>query len=155
MPETDQWLITYGENHRDVGNASVYWLAVPLLVVGTVGLLSSVPVPEAFLNISPFLNWGTAFLMATVVYYFIISISLAIGMLPFMLGVAALVSWLNVSQYPLVWISSGLTGGAVLGLWFGQYAKGGLKGIVQDIQLMMIGPVWLLSVLYRRLGIPY
>ena len=155
MPETDQWLIKYGENHRDVGNAGLYWPAVPLLVVGMVGLLWSLPVPEAFINISPFLNWGTTFLMATVVYYFIISVSLAIGMLPFMFGVAALASWLNASQYPLIWVSAGLTGGAVLGLWLGQYGRGGIRAVLQDIQLMMIAPVWLLSVLYRRLGIPY
>ena len=155
MSELDKWLIDYGENHRDVDNAGLYWLAVPLLVVGTVGLLSSLPVPEAFFNISPFLNWGTAFLMAAVVYYFIISVSLAIGMLPFMLGVAALASWMSASQYPLAWVSAGLAGGAVLGLWLGQYARGGIKAVLQDIQLMMIAPVWLLSVLYRRLGIPY
>lgn len=155
MSETDRWLADYGENHRDVDNAALYWPAVPVLVVGTVGLLWSVPVPEAFINISPFLNWGTAFLMAAVVYYFIISVSLAIGMLPFLLGVAALNSWLNVSRYPLLWVSAGLTAGAVIGLWLGQYTKGGVKAVLQDIQLMMIAPAWLLSNLYRRLGIPY
>jgi hypothetical protein len=155
VSETDRWLADYGENHRDVGNAALYWLSVPLLVVGTVGLLWSVPVPEAFYDISPFLNWATAFLMSTVIYYFIISVSLAIGMLPFLFGVAALVSWLSVSQYPLIWVATGLTSGAVIGLWLGQYAKGGIRAVLQDIQLMMIAPVWLLSVLYRRLGIPY
>ena len=155
VPETDQWLIDYGESHRDVGYASLYWLAVPLLVVGTVGLLASLPVPEAFFNISPFLNWGTTFLMSAVVYYFILSISLAIGMLPFLFAVAALTSWLSLSQYPLIWLSAGLAGGAVIGLWLGHYAKGGIRAVLQDIQLMMIAPVWLLSILFRRLGIPY
>ncbi len=155
MSETDRWLIDYGKNHRDVGIAGLYWLAVPLLVVGTVGLFWSMPVPEAFFNISPFLNWGSAFLMATVVYYFIISMSLAIGMLPFMFGIAVLATWLDASAFPLVWVAAGLTGGAVLGLWLGQYARGGIRAVLQDIQLMMIAPVWLLSNLYRRLGIPY
>ena len=155
VPETDRWLIDYGENHCSVDYAGLYWLAVPLLVIGTVGLLWSLPVPEAFFNISPFLNWGTAFLMAAAVYYFIISVSLAIGMLPFMVGVAALASWLEVSQYSLIWVSAGLCSGAVIGLWLGQYAAGGVRAVLQDIQLMMIAPVWLLSVLYRRLGIPF
>lgn len=155
MPESDQWLIDYGENHRDIGRAGLYWLAIPLLVVGIVGLLWSLPVPEAFFNISPFLNWGTAFLMATIVYYFIISVSLAIGMLPFMFGVAALASWLSASQYPLVPVSAGLTGGAVLGLWLGRHGKGGTSAVLRDIQLVMIAPIWLLSILYRRLGIPF
>ncbi len=155
VSETDRWLIDYGEKHRGIDYAGLYWLAVPALVIGTVGLLWSLPVPEAFFRISPFLNWGTTFLMAAVVYYFIISVSLAIGMLPFIVGAAAIASWLEVSQYSLVWVSAGLSIGAVVGLLLGRYAKGGIKAVLQDIQLMMIAPVWLLSVLYRRLGIPY
>ena len=59
-----------------------------MVVLGTVGLLWTLPIPDEFFEISPLLNWGTAFLMAAAVYYFIISVSLAIGMLPFILGVA-------------------------------------------------------------------
>jgi hypothetical protein len=133
----------------------LYWLAVPILIVGTIGLLASLPIPEAFIKISPFLNWGIIFLAVAVVYYFIISTSLAIGMLPFVLGVAKLTSWLKNFDYLLIWISVGLTFIAILGLWLGQYTRGGIRAVLQDIQLLMIAPMWLLSNLYRRLGIPY
>ena len=66
--------------------------SVPMVVLGTVGLLWLLPTPDEFFNISPLLNWGSAFLMVTAVYYFIISVSLAIGMLPFILGVASFFS---------------------------------------------------------------
>ena len=94
MTEIDSWLDHYAEMHDDLTNPAIYWMGVPLVVLGTVGLLWSVPVPDAFLDISPLFNWGTAFLMAAVVYYFIISISLAIGMLPFVVGLAAVQMWL-------------------------------------------------------------
>ena len=155
MSEPDQWLIEYGENHRDINNHGLYWLAVPMLIVGIIGLLASLPIPEAFIKISPFLNWGIVFLAVAVVYYFIISVSLAIGMLPFVLGVATLTSWLKNFDYLLIWTSVGLTFIAVLGLWLGQYTRGGIRAVLQDIQLLMIAPMWLLSNLYRRLGIPY
>jgi len=90
VSETDRWLSDYGDSHADIRNPGVYWLSVPILVLGTVGMLWSLPVPEEFVKISPVLNWGSAFLMAAMVYYFIISISLAIGMLPFVAGVTAL-----------------------------------------------------------------
>ena len=155
MSELDQWLIEYGENHRGVDNPGLYWLAVPILIVGTIGLLVSLPIPEAFIKISPFLNWGIVFLAVAVVYYFIISVSLAIGMLPFVLGVATLTSWFKNFDYLLIWISASLTLIAILGLWLGQYTRGGIRAVLQDIQLLMIAPMWLLSNLYRRLGIPY
>lgn len=155
MSDTDHWLLRYGDKHKDIRNAPIYWSAVPLLVLGTVGLLWSLPVPDALTAISPLLNWGTVFLMAAMVYYFIISVPLAIGMLPFVVGVLAIVGWLDVNSNVLPLAAAGLTAVAVCGLYTGHFAGRGLRGVGLDIQLMMIAPVWMLSILYRRLGIPH
>ena len=154
MAETDRWLSEYGESHADMTFPIVYWLAVPGIVIGTVGMLWSLPVPVEFVDISPVLNWGSAFLMAAVVYYFIISIPLAIGMLPFVAGLSALEFWLAGSPFPLGWFASGLIVASIVGLYLGHYRNGGVRAVFVDVQLMMIAPVWLLSNLYRRLGIP-
>ena len=155
MSETDSWLERYEQNHRALTNPWVYWAAVPMVVVGTVGLLWYLPIPSEFYEISPLLNWGSTFLMAATIYYFIISLSLAIGMLPFVLGLASLQLWLTASEYPALGVSIGLLLAGTVGLWLGRRGKGGFRAILQDLQLMMIGPVWLLSVIYRRFGIPY
>jgi len=155
MSESDNWLERYEQNHRDLTNPWVYWAAVPMVVVGTVGLLWYLPVPAEFYEISPLLNWGSAFLMAATVYYFIISLSLAIGMLPFMLGLASLQLWLAASDYPALGVSTGLLVAGTTGLWLGRRGEGSLRAVLQDLQLMMIGPAWLLSVMYRRFGIPF
>ena len=154
VSETDRWLSDYGDSHADIRNPGVYWLSVPVLVLGTVGMLWSLPVPEEFVKISPLLNWGSAFLMAAMVYYFIISISLAIGMLPFVAGVTALQLWLVDSSLPLARVSSVMFIASIIGLYVGHYEKGGIKAVCHDIQLMMIAPAWLLSNFYKRLGIP-
>ena len=154
VSETDRWLSDYGDSHADIRNPGVYWLSVPVLVLGTVGMLWSLPVPEEFVKISPVLNWGSAFLMAAMVYYFIISISLAIGMLPFVAGVTALQLLLVDSSLSLARVSSVMFIASIIGLYVGHYEKGGIKAVCHDIQLMMIAPAWLLSNFYRRLGIP-
>ena len=154
MSETSAWLKKYELSHTDLRYPTLYWAAVPAVVVGTVGVLWSLPVPDEFYEISPLLNWGSAFLMVSVVYYFIISLSLAIGMLPFMLGVAAVQVWLDESPFSLLRVSLGLLSAGVLGLWLGRRQNGGLAAVVADLQMMMIGPAWLLSVLYKRLRIP-
>jgi len=155
MSESDNWLERYEQNHSNLTNPWVYWAAVPMVVVGTVGLLWYLPVPAEFYEISPLLNWGSTFLMATTVYYFIISLSLAIGMLPFMLGLASLQLWLVASDYPALGVSTGLLVAGITGLWLGRRGEGSLRDVLQDLQLMMIGPAWLLSVMYRRFGIPF
>jgi hypothetical protein len=125
-----------------------------MVVVGVVGLLWLIPVPEEFEAISPLVNWGSLFLMAAAVYYFIISVPLAIGMLPFVLGVAYLQIWLAASGYSPVRVSSGILLAGVIGLLLGHRQKQPVLRLLRDLQLMMIGPAWLLSVLYRRMGIP-
>jgi len=155
MPETDRWLTEYGKNHEQISFAGIYWIAVLMLVLGTVGMLWSLPVPVEFARISPVLNWGSSFLMAAVVYYFIISMSLAIGMLPFIFGIAAVETWLVASPYSLVQVSTTLFALSIVGLYLGHRGNGGFRAVFRDIQLMMIAPVWLLSNLYKRFGIPY
>ena len=155
MSESDHWLAEYGASHSQVSNPVVYWISVPLVVFATVGILWSLPVPAEFRDISPALNWGSAFLMAAIVYYFIISVSLAIGMLPFVFGVTAWQFWLAASPVSLLDVSVVLFVASVAGLYLGHHEERGMLGVVKDLQLMMIGPAWLLSKLYRRLGIPF
>lgn len=155
MTETDSWLQRYERNHSDLQNPWVYWAAVPMVVLGTVGVLWLLPIPPEFYEISPLLNWGSLFLIAATVYYFIISLPIAIGMLPFMLGLASLQLWLATSNYPAFGVSLGLLLAGTVGLMLGRRGAGGFRAVLQDLQLMMIGPAWLLSVIYRRFGIPY
>lgn len=155
MTDAQRWLSDYGDNHRHITAPAIYWPAVLALVIGTAGMLWALPVPAEFVRISPLLNWGSAFLMVAAVYYFIISVPLAIGMLPFILGVTAIQHWLIASRLPAAPVSAGLTAASVAGLWLGRSSSDGAYAVFRDIQLMMIGPIWLLSNLYRRLGIPY
>jgi uncharacterized membrane protein YGL010W len=155
MTETDGWLKRYEETHSDLTYPAVHWTAVPMVVFGVVGLLWALPIPDEFFEISPLLNWGTAFLMAATIYYFIISVSLAIGMLPFIVSVAGVQMWLAQSDYSPFRVSIGLLVAGIIGLWMGHRNEAGLRPVIQDLQLMMIAPAWILSVLYRRIGIPF
>lgn len=155
MASTDNWLHDYGVTHRDIHYAPLYWISVPTLVIGIIGLLWSIPVPDTFLEISPALNWATAFLLATVVYYFIISMPLAVGMLPFLAAIVAFELWLQKSAYSAPLAAAGLTLASTLGLYVGRRRISGFRAVLDDIQLLMIAPLWMLSQLYRRLGIPF
>lgn len=151
----DDWLEDFGRRLRAVHRLAVYWLSVPVLILGTVGLLWSLPVPEAFRDISPALNWGSAFLLSAVVYYFIISLPLAFGMLPLVVLVSAFNLWLQFSAYSGLHASLGLTAAGLFGLSVSRFRHGGLSGVMSDVQRLMIAPMWLLSRLYRRMGIPH
>ena len=154
MSKPTDWLDRYEQSHNNLRYPMIYWAAVPVVVLGTVGVLWILPIPQEFREISPLLNWGSAFLMVSGIYYFIISLSLAIGMLPFLIGVGGFQIWLAESGYAPLNLSTGLLLAGIIGLWLGHPRKGALINVARDLQMMMIGPAWLLSVVYRRLGIP-
>ena len=113
------------------------------------------PVPPELERLSPVVNWGTLFLMATVVYYFIISISLAIGSLPFIIAIAASLIWLEGSGAPVLSLSAMGLLIATVGQYLGHRIERGSATLMRDILYLIVAPLWALAALYRRLGIPY
>lgn len=155
MHTAEFWLQTYSAHHRHVVNRLIHTFSIPVIVISLTGLLWSLPVPAAFMDISPALNWGTTFLLAAVVYYFIMSIPLALGMLPFVLLVTGILGRLDSLTLPLWQVSLALFLGSCALQMLGHIIEGGRSHLLRDLQYLMIGPVWLLAALYRRLGIPY
>ena len=151
MSDRDGWLERFAVANRSL--PVIYWLGVASTIAGTVGILWSLPVPAEFLEISPLLNWGSAFLMVAAVYYFIISLSLAIGLLPFLIGLAAFEMWLADSFNYSLNIAVALFALGVGGLWIGHRRHGGIAAVIGDVQYIMLAPAWVLSLVYRWLGI--
>ena len=155
LTNPDTWLDAYG-NLRVPGPAHPSeWLGTPLAVAGLVAWLWSLPVPAAFSAAGPALNWGTVFLMAAIVYYFILSISLAFGVLPFVAAIAVLTAWLDRRGLPLGQIGCTAFVCALSWQLLASRRVPGRTAIGPRLQHVMIGPLWLLAAVYRRAGIPY
>lgn len=155
MRTVDQWLAEYGESHQHPTNKGLHWICVPTIVVSLTGLLWWVPVPQVFSVVSPWLNWATLLLLAAVLYYLAMSRALALGMLLFAALVVAAVKILDVLPWSL-WITCViLFVVAWIGQFIGHHYEGKRPSFFKDIQFLMIGPLWLLSFIYRKLRIPY
>ena len=155
MQNIDNLLDEYGESHQDPTNKAIHWVCVPLIVLSLLGMLWSVPVPEAFVEISPAMNWATLFMMASLVYYFIMSIPLALGMIVVVALFVAALYGLASLPVPLWATSLGIFVAAWIGQFIGHIIEGRKPSFFKDVQFLMIGPMWLLSFVYRKLGISY
>src|SRR4051812_8476097 len=155
MKDVDQWLEEYGESHRNAANKTLHWICVPVIVLSLIGLLSCVPVPTSLRGAAPYLNWGTALLVFGVVYYSALNWRLAIGMAVFVALVVLAIRALQQLPLPL-WQSCLLL--FVLA-WTGQFIGHRIEGkrpsFFKDVQFLMIGPLWLLSFVYRKLQIRF
>ncbi len=155
MSNADVWLDAYAESHQNAVNKALHWVCVPVIVVSLIGMLWAIPTPAAFAEISPALNWGTAFLLAAVVYYFVMSIPLALGMLPVVVAIVLAVNWLASLSIPLIYSSAGLFIVAWIGQFIGHKIEGQKPSFFEDVQFLMIGPLWILAAIYRRFGVSY
>lgn len=155
MKTVDQWLAEYGESHQHPRNKLLHWICVPVIVVSLVGLLASLPVPPVFAAVAPRLHWGTLLLALGVLYYFILSWSLAWGMVAFVLAVQLAVTGLERLPGALWVVCAALFVVAWIGQFVGHHLEGKRPSFFKDVQFLMIGPLWLLASIYRRLRIPY
>lgn len=151
----DALLAEYGESHQNPTNKLVHWVCVPVIFWTIVALFWSIPCPVAF-DISFYLNWATIGLALAMVYYFVLSPRLAVGVLLYCLLCIWLVSlYLSLAPWPLWQFAVALFVLAWIGQFWGHKVEGKKPSFFKDVQFLLIGPAWLISFIYKRLGITY
>ncbi len=152
----DLLLAEYGESHQNPTNKMIHWIAVPTIFWTVVAFLWSLPVP-AFMVSMPMVNWATICLALMVVYYVILSVPLAIGMLVFSLFCIGgiLIYEALVSSFPLWKTALILFVIAWIAQFYGHKIEGKKPSFFKDIQFLMVGPAWLMAFVFRRFGIGY
>jgi len=142
------WLDAYGESHQNPLNKKIHWLAVPAIYLTIVGLLWSVPV--AGYNLAYFA------LIPVFLFYVRLSMSLTIGMMAWTgLCLAICCQYEAMVSFPLWQASLIVFVIAWIGQFYGHKVEGAKPSFFEDIQYLMIGPAWLMSFIYAKLGIKY
>jgi uncharacterized membrane protein YGL010W len=150
----DKWLEEYGESHRDSTNKTVHWICVPAIVFSILGLLWSIP-KFHLLTIVPHLNWATLAVILALIYYISLSLPLAVGMAVVSAVMLFALRGLAVAGAPLVAVCLVLFTLAWVGQFVGHKVEGKRPSFFKDLQFLLIGPVWLLSFIYKKVGIRY
>jgi uncharacterized membrane protein YGL010W len=159
MKKIDRLLVEYGESHQNPVNKMVHWICVPAIVLSLLGLIWSIPVFSFMHNWHvgrvP-VNWATLFMLFTMIYYFRLSFSLALGMIV-VISLLVAAGYFIATMIPIpLWASCLIIFTvARIGQFWGHKVEGKKPSFLRDVQFLLIGPVWLLSFIYRKLGIKY
>ncbi len=155
-PRLHALLEEYGDSHRNPVNKAVHWVCVPVIVWTVVALLWSIPFPGD-LALGPLpVNWATLTLLLVQVYYFRLSISLGTGLLAYNLLMIGITIWVDaVAPWPLWQVAVALFVLAWIGQFIGHMVEGKRPSFFKDLQFLLIGPAWLMSFLYRAVGLAY
>ncbi|PFH08435.1 putative membrane protein YGL010W [Collimonas sp. PA-H2] len=138
----DNLLAKYSESHLNPVNEVIHFICVPVIVFTLLGLLWA---------IHPWVALAGA--LAAMLYYFSLSVPFAVGMLLMSAAMLALLyllppQWvlpLSITVFVLAWI----------GQFIGHKIEGKKPSFFDDLRFLLIGPLFVLGFLYRRLHIAY
>ena len=138
----DTLLAKYSESHLNHTNELIHFVCVPVIVFTLLGLLWAVH-PLA----------AVAVTIASLAYYLQLSKPFAVGMLLMSAAMLALLSALppatilplSIAIFVLAWI----------GQFIGHKIEGKKPSFFDDLRFLLIGPLFVLSFLYRRLNLAW
>ncbi|GJI99129.1 hypothetical protein RugamoR57_58470 [Duganella caerulea] len=138
----DTLLAKYSESHLNPTNEVIHFVCVPIIVFTLLGLLWAA---------HPLL--AVAVTLASLVYYFKLSKPFAVGMLLMSTLMLALLAALpdkailplSLAIFVLAWI----------GQFIGHKIEGKKPSFFDDLRFLLIGPLFVLGFLYRRLKLAY
>lgn len=140
MKSVDQWFDEYGESHRNPVNKLVHWICVPLITFSVLGVLwalhpaAAVTAVGLALAFYVLLSWQLALVMA-----------LQSLLMLWVLSLMPVVFWPSVIIFVLAWV----------GQFIGHQVEGKKPSFFKDLQFLLIGPVWLMGFVFKRLGWRY
>ncbi len=160
MRPVDSMIEEYGESHQNPTNKAIHWFCVPAIFFSTVGLFWSIPRgPLAGMLPAPYdvyLNWATVGLLFTTLWYLKMSVSLAMGMVGVSVAmVCACLGVVAVTTAPLWQTSLFVFVVAWIGQFVGHKIEGKKPSFLKDLQFLLVGPMWLMHFIYKRVGIAY
>lgn len=151
MRTFSQWMDEYGVSHKNPTNQLIHKICVPLIMLTVIGFLKCIPTPEAFSNISEHLNWATIFVGFCLVFYLTLNMMMFIGMIILtslmyyiclQLEAQGILLQFSIIVFVVSWI----------GQFYGHKVEGKKPSFLQDLAFLLIGPLWVLRFLYKKLG---
>lgn len=137
--QVDRLLTHYGESHRNPKNELIHFIAIPLIMLSLLGMIFSLHPYAAY-----------AFIAASMVYYARLSLIFFGTMILWSAILLALVHAMGELVLPL---SAAIFVGAWILQFIGHRIEGKKPSFFEDIQYLWVGPLFVLSKLFGRLGL--
>lgn len=150
----DRWFSNYSGDHVDPVNQLIHVICVPAIFWSVIALLWCIPVPGSLFRQG---LWAALAMFIAWSYYFRLSRPLGLGMLLVFIVISWSMRWLHgaIGGMQLTWLALAVFVVAWIGQFVGHRIEGRRPSFFTDLTYLLIGPLWVLAKLYRKLGIPY
>ena len=138
----DNMIAHYAQSHRNPLNEIIHCICVPAIVFAVLGLLYAVNLTLALIA-----------MVAAVVYYARLSAQAAVEMAIMLMVMLAVWGLFNGSHHRAL-AALVIFVVAWIGQFIGHYYEGAKPSFLEDLQYLMIGPLFVISVLQQKFGRP-
>ena len=157
MRKIDQLFSEYAESHQNKTNKLIHWICVPLIFFTIVGFISLIPAPHSCAAYFGCISLASIIALILVsIFYVRLSWIITIIMLIVMLLMEHFAYAINIhfssnswiiylSIFVITWIFQ----------FIGHKIEGKKPSFLKDLQFLLVGPIWLLHFVLKKIGIKY
>lgn len=138
----DDLLARYGESHRNHVNELIHIVCIPAIVFSLLGILWAIHPAVAVLVVA-----------AALAYYLKLSRAFALGMAAMAGAMLAVLTLLP--DGTVLPTAIGVFVAAWIGQFIGHHIEGKKPSFFDDLRFLLIGPLFVLSILYRRMHVDW
>ena len=157
MRKIDQLFAEYAESHQNKTNKFIHWICVPLIFFTIVGFISLISAPHFCTAYFGCISLASIIALILVsIFYVRLSWIITIIMLIVMLLMEHFAYAINIhfssnswiiylSIFVITWIFQ----------FIGHKIEGKKPSFLKDLQFLLVGPIWLLHFVLKKIGIKY
>ena len=150
----DRWFASYSSDHQNATNQLIHVFAVPMIVWSVIALLWCIPVPGTLARTG---IWAALAMFFAWSYCYRLSRPLGLGMLAvfFVFGCLCRLLEMRLGLTTLLWTAMAVWVAGLIALLAGFRIEGRRPGRLTGPAGLLVGPLWVLASLYRRMGWSY
>jgi len=157
MKKIDLLFAEYAESHRNSTNKLIHWICVPLIFWTILGFISLIPSKAIGFRYIGEISY-VSFIAIGLVTIFYLRLSVLISLIMFfvMILMESFAYGINIrfkGDSWMVYLS------VFIATWILQFVGHKIEGkkpsFLKDLQFLLVGPIWLLSFVLKKLGIRY
>ncbi|MCQ4140036.1 MULTISPECIES: DUF962 domain-containing protein [Chryseobacterium] len=157
MRKIDLLFAEYAESHRNSTNKLIHWICVPLIFWTILGFISLIPSKSIGFRYIGEISY-VSFAAIALVTVFYTRLSFLIGLIMFfvMILMESFAYGINIRFEEKSWM---VYLAVFVITWIFQFVGHKIEGkkpsFLKDLQFLLVGPIWLLSFILKKLGIRY
>jgi uncharacterized membrane protein YGL010W len=157
MRKIDQLFAEYAASHQNSTNKAIHWICVPLIFWTIIGFISLIPAPHFCAIYFGCISIASLIAITLVtVFYFRLSWRIGLIMIFGMLLMEHFAYAVNIDFKEKSWI---VYISVFIITWIFQFIGHKIEGkkpsFLKDLQFLLIGPIWLLHFVLKKIGMKY